>query len=144
MKDRTSKKIYWFLKFLEVILAVLPLAILVLIRHEKYIYSVGSAIELSMGAIIALVIIVGTLFKKLHLSGIAWSIMLLIMSWFLRALIDDLIWILLCLTIGLITSKIAGFFAGEEKERVAIERSAKKSAEYTKAAIKEYNESGRI
>lgn len=140
MKDKVSKKRYLLFKALEVVLAILPLVGLVLIRHEKYIYSVGSAIELSAGAVIALVIIVGTFFKKLHLSGIAWSIMLLIMSWFLRALIDDLIVILLCLTIGLIASKIAGYFAGEEKERVTIERNAKETAK----ALQAMQGSGRV
>ena len=144
MKNRVSKKRYWALKCLEVLLAVLPLAVLVLIRHEKYIYSVGSAIELSVGAVMALVVIAGTFFKKLHLNGIAWSIILLIMSWFLRTLIDDLIVILICLTIGLIASKIAGYFAGEEKERVTIERAAKRNAEYTKEALQGLQNSGRV
>lgn len=144
MANKTSKRVYWILKALEVVLAVLPLFVLVLVRHEKYIYSNTSAWELSAGAVIALIVIAGTIMKKLHLSGIAWSIILLIMSWFLRALIDDLQLIFLCLTIGLIFSKAAGFLAGEEKERVQIERSAKKSAEYTKAAIQELQGDGRV
>ena len=144
MKERISKKKYWLLKTLEIVLAVLPLAVLVLIRHEKYIYSDTSAWELSAGAIITLVLIVGVIMKKLHLSGVAWSIMFFVLSWFLRALIDDLQLILLCLTVGLIASKIVGFFAGEENERVKVERTAKRNAEYTKAAIKEYHESGRV
>ena len=144
MADKTSKKRYWIFKILEIVFSVLPLLILVLIRHEKYIYSSTSAWEFSAGAIIALIVIVGTIFKKLHLNGIAWSIIFLVLSWFLRTLIDDLQLILLCLTIGLIVSKVCGFFAGEEEERVRVERSAKRNAEYTKAAIKEYHESGRV
>ena len=140
MKAKVSKKKYFLFKMLEIVLAILPLVGLVLVRHEKYIYSVGSAIELSAGAVIALVIIVGTFFKKLHLNGIAWSIMLLIMSWFLRALIDDLIVILLCLTIGLIASKIAGYFAEEESERVKMERGAIKTAE----VLQSMQNSGRV
>lgn len=144
MANKTSKKVYWILKALEVVLAILPLLILVLVRHDKYIYSSTSVWELSAGAVVAVIVIAGTIMKKLHLNGIGWSIILLVMSWFLRALIDDLQLILLCLTIGLIFSKVAGFFAGEEKERVLIERSAKKNAEYTKAAIKELQGDGRV
>lgn len=138
MANNTSKKRYWLLKSLELIATILPLCILIAIRHEKYIYSKNSAIAFSVGFFLAVFVIVLCVFEKLHLKGLGWSIVLFSISMFLENILDDIQWILLCFMMGQVTSKIIGLFAKGEDERVAIERSAKASAEKMAEAIGSY------
>ena len=144
MKDNTSKGTYYFLKTLEVILSVLPLLILIIVRHEKYIYSTASAITISIGGVIAIVVIVLCILNQLHLGGLGWSIILFVLSWFLKNLLDDLQLILLCFMIGQVASKIVSIFSANENERVTTARTAKATAEQTAELIKTLQESGRV
>ena len=89
-ESKISSKKVWGLRTLDFFLTILPLVILVIVRHEKYIYSKTSAIGFSAGAVIAVVVIVLTIFKKLHLSGLAFSIIGLALCYFLRNLINDI------------------------------------------------------
>ena len=144
MADKVTKKKYWTLKILQIVFAVLPLIILVAIRHERYIYSKVSAIKFSFGGLLALATIVFTLLGVLHLKGLGWAIIALALSWFLNSLIVDIQWIFLCLVIGLFISKILGLYAGEEKEKFVINKSAETTAKQMEKVVEKYHGSGRV
>lgn len=142
-KSVSCKKVIG-LKSLDIILTVLPLIILVAVRHEKYIYSRSSAIGFSIGAVIAFAVIVLTIFKKLNLSGLAISIVGLILCYFLRDLINDLEWIFLCLLAGQVASKGIHVFIRREEEHVKEQKTAKEVSSHIKTALQEFFGSGRV
>ncbi|MBQ9113912.1 MAG: hypothetical protein IJY05_03210 [Clostridia bacterium] len=144
MSDKVTKKKYWTLKILQIVFAVLPLIILVLIRKEKYIYSVSSAIRFSLGGVLALIVIVCTLLNVLHVKGLGWAVICLALSYLLENLIADIQWIFLCLTVGLFISKILGLYAVEEKEKFIINKSAETTAKQMEKVVKKYHGSGRV
>ena len=144
MSDKVSKKKYWVLKLLQILSAIIPLVILVAVRHERYIYSTASAIRFSIGGVLALLVIVCTTLNILHLKGLGWSIVGVALCWFLKSLIDDMLLIFLCLAVGLFVSKIIGMFVETEKENVAINKSAKKTAEQIEKAVEKVLNNGRV
>ena len=141
---KVSKGKYWILKSLEIITVLLPLIILVAIRHDRYVYSKSSAQGLTVGGIMAVTVIVLTALGKLHLRGLGWSILLLVMAYFLKNILDDLLLILLCVVIGQVLSRIFQHLAKNEEERVMLEKSACASAMHTEEIIKKYHKSGRV
>ena len=145
MGDKTtSKRRYYLLNLLKGVAVILPLLILVTIRHERYVYSKSSAWGLTLGGILAVFVIMLCSFNALHLKGMGWSIILLLLSWFLENLLVDIQWILLCFMIGQVLSKMIGFFACEEKERVLIERGAAASSRRNEETYKKYHGNGRV
>lgn len=141
---KVSKKKYYLMEFLKIISAILPLLILVVIRHEKYIYSAWSAVRFSVGGIIALVVIVLTLLEKLHIKGLGWSLIGLALTWFLEKLIVDIQWIFLCFFVGMLLSTVFGICAANEKEKFTIEKTAETTAKQMETVIKKYHGSGRV
>lgn len=139
----SSKKVLG-LRTLDFFLTILPLVILVIVRHEKYIYSKSSAIGFSAGAVIAFVVIVLTIFKKLHLGGLAISVIGLALCYFLRNLINDLEWIFLCLLIGQVASKTINIFIRREEENVRVQKTAKETSTQIKTVIQTFIGSGRV
>lgn len=144
MSDKVTKKKYWTLKILQIIFAVLPLVILVVIRRDKYIYSVASAIRFSMGGVLALLVIVFTLLNVLHVKGLGWAVICLALSYLLEGLIVDIQWIFLCLALGLFISKILGMYAAGEKEKYTINKSAETTAKQMEKVVAKYHGSGRV
>lgn len=144
MDKRTSKTRYWLYKALEIVTVLLPLVILILFRHDKYVYSKSSAQGLTIGGTMAVVVIVLTALGKLHLKGLGWSVLLLVMTYFLKNVLDDLLLILLCVVIGQICSRIFQYLSKMEGERVMIERNAHATAVHTEEVIKKYHKSGRV
>ena len=144
MADKISKKKYYLLKFLEGFLMVLPLLILVAVRHEKYIYSTGSAISVSIGGVLIIILVACSILGALHLKGLGWSIALFVTCWFLKTLLDDVLLILLCFAIGQVMATILRFMAGNEKERVSMERNAAATAKQTERIVKKYIGNGRV
>lgn len=143
-KEKISCKKIWGLKFFDLIATIAPLVILIAIRHENYIYSKSSAIGFSVGAVIAFLVIVLIVFKKLHLGGLAFSAIGLILCYFLRNLINDLEWIFLCLFIGQAISKIIGFFIHREEENVKVKKTAKETSNQVKTLLETFIGSGRV
>ena len=145
MRDKkVSKRKYYLLNFLKGLSLILPLLLLVVFRFDHYVYSKKSAICLSIGGLVTVFVIMLSAFKALCLKGFGWTIILLVLSWFLQDLIVDIQWILLCLAIGQVTSKIIGFFAEEENERVTIERGAEANARRNEEVYKKYHANGRV
>lgn len=144
MKDkRTSKKKYHLLCLLKGISLILPLVLLVVFRFDNYVYSKASAWSVSIGGLLAIAVIMFCAFDALHLKGFGWTLVLLLLSWFLQDLIVDVQRILLCLAIGQVASKIIGLFAAEEKERVLIERGAAANAKRNEELYQKYH-GGRV
>ena len=145
MRDtKISKSKYYLLSFFKGVSLILPLLLLVIFRFDHYIYSKKSVICLSIGGFTTAFVIMLTAFNVLHLKGFGWTILLFVLSWFLQDLIVDIQWILLCLALGQVASKIIDFFAQEEKERVLIERGAEANARRNEEVYKKYHGSGRV
>ena len=137
-------KLIW-LKILDIFVTILPLIVLVIIRHEEYIYSVGSAVGFSVGAIIAIVVIVLTVLDKLHLKGLGFAAVGLALCYFLRNVLNDIEWIFLCMLIGQIASKVVKYFIKREEENVTIEKTARETSKQVKAVMKDiFIGSGRV
>lgn len=143
-EPKISSKKVWILRTLDFFLTILPLVILVIVRHEKYIYSKSSAIGFSAGAVIAFFVIVLTIFKKLHLSGLAFSIIGLALCYFLRNLINDIEWIFLCLLIGQVSSKIVGIFIRKEEESLTVKKTAKETSKQVAMVMQTFIGNGRV
>ena len=141
---KVSKKKYYLMEFLKVVSAILPLLILVTVRHERYIYSTWSAVRFSIGGIIALVVMVLTLLGRLHIKGLGLALIGLALTWFLEKLIVDIQWIFLCLFVGMLFSTIFGICAANEQEKFTIEKTAETTAKQMETVIKKYHKNGRV
>ena len=145
MSDKVSSKKVWLLKSLDILVTILPLVILVLIRHEKYIYSRGSAVGFSVGAVIAVSVIVLTVLDKLHLKALGASAVGILLCYFLQNVLNDIEWILICILIGQIGSRIVNAFLAVEKEKVSIEKNAQATANQVGAIMQNiFNGNGRV
>lgn len=145
MSDKVSSKKVWLLKTLDIVVTILPLVILVLIRHENYIYSKGSAVGFSVGAIIAVSVIVLTILDKLHLKALGVSAVGILLCYFLQNVLNDIEWILVCVLIGQIASRIVNAFLAVEKERVSIEKNAQATSRQVGSIVQNIlNGNGRV
>lgn len=145
MSDKVSSKKVLLLKTLDIVVTILPLVILVLIRHENYIYSKGSAVGFSVGAIIAVSVIVLTILDKLHLKALGVSAVGILLCYFLQNVLNDIEWILVCGLIGQIASRIVNAFLTVEKERVSIEKNAQATSRQVGSIVQNIlNGNGRV
>lgn len=146
MSDKVSSKKVWLLKTLDIVVTILPLIILVLIRHDKYIYSRGSAVGFSIGAVIAVAVIVLTVLDKLHLKALGASAVGIVLCYFLRNVLNDVEWILVCVFIGQLGSRIVNAFLSAERERVTIEKNARATSKQMKSVMQNiiFNGNGRV
>ena len=145
MADKVSSKKIWILKTLDIIVTILPLMVLVLIRHDKYIYSKGSAVGFSIGAVIAFVVVVLTILDKLHLKALGASVVGIALCYFLQNVLNDIEWILVCILIGQIASRIVNAFLVVEQERVSIEKNARATSSQVASVMQNFfNGNGRV
>ena len=145
MSDKVSTKKVWILKTLDILVTILPLVVLVLIRHEKYIYSKGSAVGFSVGALIAVAVIILSILDKLHLKALGASVVGILLCYFLRNVLNDIEWILICVLIGQIASRIVNAILASEQERVSIEKNAKATSKQMASVMQSmFNGNGRV
>lgn len=144
MAKKSSRARLWLFRILKMIMVILPLVILLIIRFDKYVYSKPAAQGLTIGGCMAVGVIALTALGQLKLRGLGWSILFLVMAYFLKSVLDDLLLILLCVVIGQVVSRIFELCEKHEEEQIIIERSAQASAVQTEEIIKKYHNSGRV
>lgn len=132
---KKKSKLRW-LKFARHIVAVMPIAILLIWNFDFYTKTTASTISFSIGTIVGLVFFILKVLGRFpkNVKGIIWSGIFMALAWCLKAIINDLPIFITGWFVGSVLSEILTIPIKKlEKETVMQEQAEKTSAEVVKA-----------
>ena len=101
---KRNKRLYWLL---ELVSAVLPYCIWLLIKRDEYFTTTNTTISMAIGGVLCLVFFaLATLDKLQFLKGIGAFIAVGVLSWLLAPAMNDLTWISIIGGAGYIVSLV--------------------------------------
>lgn len=125
---------------LNVVMAVLPLIAYFIYNRDVYTETPEQTIKLTFGGIMVIVFITFALLGKLKaMNYISGAFILLLFSWFLEAIIDDLIVISFLMVLGGILSTVLfGIQVKRIKQQILINKTADATSERVEILLDKY------
>lgn len=130
---------FWLVVF-SFLASIIPLGLVVWMRRDEYIATVGEAVKLSIGGIIVAILLVLKIIGKLKMTRLVTTLaMIFILSWLLAAVLQDLMLLSGATLFGEVVDEI--FFRRSIKrlsERIHMEKSADVTVQKMEQMMQKY------